>query len=1023
MKEIPAYKSPVSLIPGGCLQYLDFSVSLSQLDKLTRFFREEQKQDAQEQGRHRNVLFNLAKDEDGCFVDMSTGKACDYDYEVKAVKCIDVWLDKWLPIPMLRTRDQKWPDGGCRFELGPSNWARCKLMRSIDSPGQLRLMVVFDMGVEMPPDTGEQYFALSAKDVEAHATFRIAWHVRDNAWFLNSPWVDEWVYGVWSGWQEKTRKRNQESDFFLEYLASYLTFLEVIRIAMRDIAVQVINPKHENPVDVDFILDIGNSRTSGILVETFPQKITNLNDSYLLQLRDLSEPQHVYSEPFETRVEFTEAEFGNDVLSRRSGRRSPAFSWPSPVRVGPEACRLSTAAVCAEGTTGMSSPKRYLWDERPWLQTWRYNTGGGPEPMVTKGLLPRRVNQEGTPLLCADDPLFKRNPSLRAQTMEMAFESLFTRSSLMMFMLVEILTHALMTINSPTQRSRRNLPNVPRRLRRVIFTVPSGMPIAEQRIYRRWVSWAVRVLWDALGWQDFYIEERQKQGSARPDYRQNPQVKCNWDEATCTQLVYLFNELTRKFHGDAHYLFDLMGKVRPEEGTCPSMRVAAIDIGGGTTDLSITTFLLESDVGSSNRIRPRINFRDGFSIAGDDILRDIVIQHVLTAIGNAASGGDSRQGKTILAKLFGREVMDISHRERNLRALFVRQVTVPLALSLLSIYEKTDLLSGSGGVTHRLRDFFKPHIEDAAEEASADTAPYLRQHPWPSPTVIDYVESGVDRLVPDRSFSLMDVEIRIEPRQIDRTIRESIGRPLANLCEVIQVYNCDVLLLSGRPSIWPAIISTVYAKLPVPPSKVIPMCKYRVGPWYPFADPFGIISDPKTTVVVGAILCALSEGHLEGFSFDTTRLSLQSTARFIGEMEMLTGQLKRDKVWFAVNVEDAKEQEQTREIQFGGPITVGFRQLEVERWTTTRFYVIDFATEDARRKAAGRLPYTLTLRYRLAELEDAADAQRDEGEMEIMEIADKSGAGVSRRDLEVRLQTLPLDEGYWFDTGIVYHAF
>ena len=232
-------------------------------------------------------------------------------------------------------------------------------------------------------------------------------------------------------------------------------------------------------------------------MEPLPQRITNLNDSYLLELRDLSRPENVYSDPFETRVEFADAHFGNDALSRRSGRRMPAFAWPSAVRIGPEAARLATQAVCAEGSTGMSSPKRYLWDERPWQQTWRYNTGGQNEPMVTRGLFARQVNREGTPLACFDDPLFKRSPALRRQEREPAFEAQFTRSSLMLFMVGEILTQALVTINAPATRSRRELPNMPRRLRRIIFTVPTAMPVAEKRIFRRWVSWAVRVVWYA----------------------------------------------------------------------------------------------------------------------------------------------------------------------------------------------------------------------------------------------------------------------------------------------------------------------------------------------------------------------------------------------------------------------------------------------------------------------------------------------------------------------------------------------
>lgn len=119
--------------------------------------------------------------------------------------------------------------------------------------------------------------------------------------------------------------------------------------------------------------------------------------------------------------------------------------------------------------------------------------------MVSRGLFARQLNPQGTPLACFDDPLFKKSPALQKQQAEPIFESLFTRSSLMLFMMGEILTQALVTINSPATRARRELPNLPRRLRRLIFTVPTAMPVAEKRIFRRWVLWAVRVIWDALG--------------------------------------------------------------------------------------------------------------------------------------------------------------------------------------------------------------------------------------------------------------------------------------------------------------------------------------------------------------------------------------------------------------------------------------------------------------------------------------------------------------------------------------------
>ena len=118
----------------------------------------------------------------------------------------------------------------------------------------------------------------------------------------------------------------------------------------------------------------------------------------------------------------------------------------------------------------------------------------------------------------------------------------------------------------------------------------------------------MHVLWEALGWEQYYSDSRgAPQRGVRVDYRSNPQVRCNWDEATCTQLVYIYNEITRKLQGDAHLFCQLAGRPRPEYGEHPCIRVATIDIGGGTTDLSITTFELQSDAGSTARMAMTIS--------------------------------------------------------------------------------------------------------------------------------------------------------------------------------------------------------------------------------------------------------------------------------------------------------------------------------------------------------------------------------------------------------------------------------
>ncbi len=936
--QYPNYNERISLIPGGCPQLLDFLVDCGSVERMRRTFEERVEND-------KTRLFPLV-DVDGEQVDIFEHKPPRGEtYTLDAQKTLSPWLGQWFPIPFLREREQVWEESGCkRVDAGPSNWARARIVPSREKNGFLCVVLAFDMQVE-PCSEEQVYGALSPEDVNAHAQFRLAWDIRDNGWFLNEPWVDGWLREIWRAGK---KRRDSDDGPVLEHLASYLTVLEFLKVGIRDSRVYVINPSKLIPVDVDFVLDIGNSRTTGILVETRAQSVTNLNNSYLLQLRDMDSPERIYTDPFETRIEFSEISFGSEAFSRRSGRRSPAFVWPSPVRIGPEAARLSTQSVCAEGATGMSSPKRYLWDERDWKQSWRFNTRGDGEPYVTRGLLAQQVNSSGTPLCCMQDKRFRNNRILRKQETECAFESLFTRSSLMMFLLVEVIQQALLTINSPGQRLRRESPDVPRRLRQVIFTVPGGMPLAEQRIYRRWAHWAVRVLWETLGWTASYVENPKNQpAELRMEYRRSPVVRCNWDEATCTQLVYIYNEISRKFQGDALLFCELLGRKRPGVGNHPSIRVATIDIGGGTTDLSVTTFELQSDAGSSARMRPHPVFHDGFSFAGDDVLCAVVRDHVLTALGSAMQKAGIPDTHRALNELFGRDVIDSSQESRNHRIQFIRQVAVPIGLSLLSAYENANLRSGSGCTACHFSDCFEslPGIEVPYDAVPLTSKPF----PLPSRDALSYVENYMVRHGVSAPFSVLDVPLVIDPQRIDETIRAVLRDILSNLCEVIHRLDCDVLLLTGRPSSWQGIEDSIVSCLPVPPDRIVAMGKYRVGTWYPFADALGNVTDPKTTVVVGAILCALAEGQLEGFSFDPSNLSLHSTAKYIGEME-LNGQIRTPKIWFDVDVLSREEQVYQRTIVFGGPIAVGFRQLPVERWTTTRFYILEFCNEEVRHK-------------------------------------------------------------------------
>ena len=1045
--KFPQYKQVITLIPGGCPQFLDFGLDLEPLRRERRAFREQKKETVGE-SRYTHYLICLGPDDPddedtrGMLFNMcdalgtrppETGRPTPQDesYTVTLEQALECFRGEWLPMPFLRASGQTWPDGRQRVDRGPSNWARGMFIPTQDDPAVWHLVILFDTKVEEKPENPQgRYFALSPEDLSSAAEFLLAWHVRDNSWYMNEPWVDEWVRTCHDAWRQGQRRGYIQGEWCQEHLACYMTWLDAARRAMGDVRVRVTDASRSSAIDVDLILDIGNSRTTGILVETTSNRSTSLNDSYLLELRDLTDPNQSYSHPFETRVEFYDIAFGNGRLSRQSGRRTTAFAWPSCVRVGPEATRLATYAVCAEGNTGMSSPKRYLWDDNAWTQSWRYNTKGQKEPPVTSGLFPGKVNALGTPRFCLEEGYRGKLPvSPRGQSHDIALYSHFTRSSLMMFMVAEIVTQALVQINSPANRNNRMLSDRPRQLRRVIFTVPSAMPVAERRIFQAWVELAIELIWRCLGWTG----EREDQAFS---YQKAPTALCEWDEASCSQLVLLYNEIMVKHVGNAVQYFRLFGRERDtgDGERRPSVRVASIDIGGGTTDLSITTHVLASEASQTPRIVPHMDFRDGFNIAGDEVVRELIRNHVIPAIDRAMERRRGASVRNVRETLFGRYTQGKTQQRRMSQGQFVHLVAVPVALGILQACEGLGT-DDEGSYTCLIGDFFiQPEQEKgdgrrlgAARKAKTASLPeeplevpsgstrYTVTRPgatMPQEKVLNYFSEVVAENGGGEKVNVLDIPVTFSLNTVSETIRRTLSGTLTSLCEMVRAYDADLLLVTGRPSAWKGVIQTILAKPPLTPERVIPMRTYHVGSWYPCADTNGCIADPKSTVVVGAILCALSSGYLQGINFDASRMRLASTARYVGELN-INGQLEKQKVWFTVDDDGTVEPDEF-EVTYHSPITIGYRQLAVDRWPASRYYLLDFPDKSK----LGPGPYKITVRLDNQSGFSRADGDlQTEGEISVLSVEDVNGGTPPKA--VAKLQTLPTTDGYWLDTGIV----
>mgnify|MGYP002825674107 CR=1 FL=1 len=192
-----------------------------------------------------------------------------------------------------------------------------------------------------------------------------------------------------------------------------------------------------------------------------------------------------------------------------------------------------------ETVSGLSSPKRYLWDTKPMQQDWRFHCHEDPRRLpqsLTAALVNLTIEGDHKKQLDED---IKNKLRLRAKDNKIsrATTPRFAKSSLYGFMVAEIIAHAFVQINDPSYRMKKSQKDIPRRLKRIILTLPTATPSQEQAIVKSKVSGALKMVWDRMvHWG----------GSANIN---KPELLINWDEASCTQVMYLYSEIMAKYEG------------------------------------------------------------------------------------------------------------------------------------------------------------------------------------------------------------------------------------------------------------------------------------------------------------------------------------------------------------------------------------------------------------------------------------------------------------------------------------------
>lgn len=897
---------------------------------------------------------------------------------------IESLLNQWLPLPYFEL------DTVGNFNNGPYNWVRCKLIpRETERQDVLLVdvLLAFDTrSIYEEPDTYAECPCF--RDSEKEKNFKLTGKALSLLSFCSgkNSWVRSYLMNLVHGVTElddiKLDPSKDGNKYKYSFLATYLLLVHYISKCNVLPTVRLMRDRGVKHIDEEMIIDIGNSRTAAVLFEdgdftkVKPLRLQNFTFP-ITNKGDLNRTQ----ESFDMRVAFQKVSFGENTMVG-----STQFVWPSLVRLGQEADYLTHETVgIAEGDeilSTYSSPKRYLWDYKPRQEEWRC-------VKVTSN------GRNEVPLLEGINNYFNDDGSIDEDGLGSGLH--YSRRTLMTLAFMEIISQAQVQINSFEFREFHGKTSTPRRIDKVILTCPTAMSKEEQVSLHNSLKEALMVLNKFNGNLD--------STSTAMDVKVIPELKRNtdnsqwiFDEATCSQFVYLYGEYIETYLSNSQEFFNLYGKKR--EDKC-SVVIGSFDIGAGTSDIMVCRYDFNED--NPSRMKPIPLFWDSFDYAGDDMLK-VLIENVLLQGKHGIierelvnRGKDEAEIRGLLYQFFGSDNNSLSFRDRTLRRDFNLQVCVPVLNRFL------DLLSKD--VTYReiiFDDIFENNM--------------------PSELV-------VSRFKEHFGFALDEIRWIYDGKVMSNIIERTMNDLLENVASVMYAQDCDLVILSGRPTSLRPIKDIFLKYFAVDPNRLIVLNKHRIGRWYPFADESGYLTNSKSVVPVGAMIgyLASNAGGLNGFSLDLSELGMllkPTTDYYVLKDE----HVNKNECFITPDKNDG-------EIVVNSlPAYIGSKQFDIPLYPVRPFYVLEldinrimeklvkqnsnkrltdaekqYIFKDYKDKLMAKCPLVFTF--------ERDDFEENKESLRISSIEGEGNESVPTIDFALTIQSLNDPDCYWLDSG------
>ena len=898
-----------------------------------------------------------------------------------AIKCFE---NKWLPIPYFFKRTEK------RFKFSPMNWSRVKFVPRSEGKTELEYDVIlaFDTRTGYSSDEYNE-FPVFPDQYCSEMNFALC----DNEFFLmdycspkeNWSYIDEYIFRLVHPTLSSVSQIKGANTHKMSYIASYIFLVNYLAQNKLFPAIKLYKDQDVEVRNVDMVIDIGNSRTTALLIEdnsNFNQvkPLSLIDYTELLREKDGKTCIRSYKEPFDMRLAFRKVDFGSFGIND-----SKQFVYPSFIRLGQEASTLIHRACSSaweeETLSTYSSPKRYLWDNKPSKKEWEFLVLPGEESnhiLNIRGISSNLMSDGRIDVTGTDG----------------GRSSHYSRRSLMAFAFLEMLSQANTQINSEPYRIDVGWKTVPRKIKRIIITCPTAMSKIEREAL-------VKCAKDAVTLYGRFIY-----GNGAPAIDIIPAVRSmkdndgSWyyDEATCAQLVYIYGEVGHKYKGVCSEFFNLYGKV-VDGNQQPTLTVGSLDIGAGTSDLMISEYSYTK--GDLTTITPDPKFYDSFYFAGDDMLKALVKNVMLldekhSAFRKALRSLDPIQYRQKIKNFFGPDYNGQTIADRIARRDFNIQYSIPLMIYFLELAS-----NDSCSCVVKYDDVFKVN--------------------QPNQRVIDDFKRrmGID---------ITSLTWEYNKEFVADIISKEFEPLLKKIAAMFFAYSCDVILLSGRPSSLPAIRNIFLKYYPVSPNRLITLNNYYVGDWYPFCQNTGYITNPKTIVAMGGVIghYASEYSNLDKFSINLEKLksNLKSTVNYI--------EASRDGQPIEYLITPDKLQGELTVSRI--PDILNVRQFGLTSYPSRALYSIDFnymkLVNKIRNKALDngnnlsdaavqsmandevenlkkRMPFKITIDR------DPEDKEN----LTISSIEDRNGVELSDSSIEIHIQSLGVDDQYWLDSG------